>query len=723
MIRMPLREQVDLNDRWTFRLGRVSRKWLSATGEDGSPVDLPHCWNETDTFQYDRHAFCGHGAYRRSFSLPECRPSETKGSWRLRSEGFYGMAEVWLDGRRLARVDGQYMGFAIDLPAMIPGEHRLAVRLDNISRRNVLPGSKSPDFLLYGGLTGRVFLEWVPALHLDTSAVELVVGAEEADGIPIRLRVPAVNRGGKARSGDILWTLFDGTGNRVATAPPASFWTEPYLTGQLVETTLKISSPRHWSPEDPHLYWAEGRLEDGEISDIVRLRFGLRYAEFRPREGFFLNGLHLDLHGCNRHESIPGLGAALAPEVQRADAEWLKHLGCNFVRLSHYPQHSSFLDACDELGLLVYPEVATWKSVRSSSRWRRAARRQMRDLVLRDRHRPSVILWGMGNESRSRKAYVELREIVRELDPGRPTTYAENHLYRARRQKTVDLPDVWGTNYELDVLEEAALSSRLENVVLSECCNHPHSVKGDEHEELTQLNVLEQEWEQMAGRPYLAGYAVWCFTDYATEHRDRFRRLAGLCDAWRRPKMAAELFRARHSAEPFVALFVTNATTEKLPSRFRQEIPCDEGGPPDRELHVLTNCDSIRIDRDGVGVGPFDGAIHYVVGLGGTFEELTVSGLREGVEIEEKWRQHGPASRVVVSASQAHFGSGRTVAVDLRVVDESGVPARDWNGPVRLEVEGPARLKAYTADDAALIARGEGRTYVTCDRVETGTIT
>ena len=150
---------------------------------------------------------------------------------------------------------------------------------------------------------------------------------------------------------------------------------------------------------------------------------------------------------------MPGFGNALPVQQHRQDALLIKQMGCNFVRLSHYPQHPAFLDACDELGILVYAEIATWKSVRTG-RWLKSACRQMRDMIRRDRNHPSIILWGMGNESRSRKAYAALREIAEQEDGTRAVTYAENHLYRAKREKTVGIPDVWGCNYELDALEE-----------------------------------------------------------------------------------------------------------------------------------------------------------------------------------------------------------------------------------------------------------------------------
>ncbi len=695
MIRTPLRPTVELNSGWTFSRGKVGRRWLAGLEGNGETVTLPHCWNERDTFQMGRHSYSGHGAYRVAFELPKI---SSPGTWHLRSAGFYGCAEIWLDGRRVSRTDGQYLGLDIPLDSLSPGEHRLAIRMDNRKRRNVLPGFSAPDFLLYGGLVGRVWLEQRPETAIDLERFSL------------RTKIDPSGRGSVEVGHGIA-----GLSTRTTIFDPAGTVAEATTTD-----TLQIDAPHLWSPGSPNLYRAEITLMDGDRDlDAVHLHFGFATTEFRSGQGFFLNGKHTELHGANRHESIPGLGAALPPELHRRDAEHLKGLGCNFVRLSHYPQHPAFLDACDELGLLVYPEIATWKSVRSSRGWLKAARRQMRDLILRDRHRPSIILWGMGNESRSKKAYHQLGNIVRELDPQRSTIYAENHLYRARRQKIIGLPDVWGTNYELDVLEEAAASSRSGTVVVAECCNHPRSIKGDEYEELTQLNTLERDWEAIADRSYVAGYAVWGLTDYATEHRDRFRRLPGLLDAWRRPKMAAELFRARHSRQPFVALFVTGRGPERPPSRFRSDIELEPGGA--HEIHVFSNCDRVDLVIDGGGHHRLDGAVHFVLAVGAQPQRLESTGIFGSTTVRSDLRRHGNGHRIELNP-RSQATPGRTLEIDIEVVDSEGITARDFNGHCRLTIEGPARLRAYTEDDEALVARGEGRTYITCDTVDLGEV-
>jgi beta-galactosidase len=112
--------------------------------------------------------------------------------------------------------------------------------------------------------------------------------------------------------------------------------------------------------------------------DEDSLPFGLRSARFDPDEGFFLNGERTRLRGMNRHQDFPGLGNALPAFLQRHDVELLKEAGANYVRCSHYPMHPAFLDACDELGVLVFEEIASWQHI-GGDRFARNALQMMRE--------------------------------------------------------------------------------------------------------------------------------------------------------------------------------------------------------------------------------------------------------------------------------------------------------------------------------------------------------
>ena len=514
------RVRIDLDDGWQFR----------QRGKGGA-VTLPHCWNVEDTFRQGVAYYRGKGAYACTFALP-ARDDAVPGEWFLCSEGFYGRGSVELNGTSLGAVDGAYLGFCINVSdALKPGDdNALSITLSNKHHRHVLPGIKDPDFILYGGLAGRVWLERRPTLRLDVESVHIRC-SDAAITIDHRLhgaRVPDTVR--------VRWQILSAAGERVI---------EQDVGPAQTATIDDLSAFERWDIDKPVLYTAVGTLSvDGTPVDTVRKRFGVRTIEFRKGEGFILNGRRVEIRGCNRHASMPGYGSALPLAQHRADAEAIKAMGLNAVRLAHYPQHPAFLDACDELGLLVYAEIATWKSV-TTGKWLDAAARQLRGMILRDRHHPSIILWGLGNESRSREAYERLGGIAHELDPDRFTIYAENHLYRAKRQNTLNRVDVWGCNYELDALDEVADYATTGVALVSECSNSPHAVRGDLAMEQDQADRIARDLNAIAAHPAVAGFFIWSFQDYATLRKKRYQRHCGLVDAWREPKLAARMLKER----------------------------------------------------------------------------------------------------------------------------------------------------------------------------------
>lgn len=148
-----------LNRGWHFRKDKAPTSWLkSGTDETGETITLPHCWNEHDTFQQNVSCYRGFGSYRKSFSLPAGADRDDDAQWILSAGGFYGRGSLWLNGRKVANVNGQYLGFEINMTDRISkdGPNLLGIRIDNKYHRNVLPGFKMPDFLLYGGLAGGI---------------------------------------------------------------------------------------------------------------------------------------------------------------------------------------------------------------------------------------------------------------------------------------------------------------------------------------------------------------------------------------------------------------------------------------------------------------------------------------------------------------------------------------------------------------------------------------
>ena len=184
-----------------------------------------------------------------------------------------------------------------------------------------------------------------------------------------------------------------------------------------------------WSIEHPTLYTLTVQLIrpgsaglPDRVLDEKTIRFGFRTVQF-VAGGLYLNGQRVELRGLNRHQSYAYQGYAMPDSIQQLDAQLLKkQLGCNAVRTSHYPQSPAFLDACDELGLLVFVEMPGWQHIGDEA-WQAQALQNCREMVCQCRNHPSVFLWGVrvNGSSDNEAFYKRTNEAVHRLDPTRPT--------------------------------------------------------------------------------------------------------------------------------------------------------------------------------------------------------------------------------------------------------------------------------------------------------------
>jgi hypothetical protein len=177
--------------------------------------------------------------------------------------------------------------------------------------------------------------------------------------------------------------------------------------------------------------------------------------------------------------------------------------------------------------------------------------------------------------------------------------------------------------------------------------------------------------------------------------------------------MAAELFRARYSKRPFVSLHVTGAGPQTTPTRFRIEHRVDGDGRAPLELHAFTNCETLRVARDGSILAVLEGAIHHVLPLFGTFEEIIATGSRDGTVVQDRLQRHGEAQRVHLRTAVGSVHP--TVELDVEIHDDSSTVVRNWNGTVRTMIDGPGRCHPYNENHEVQVARGVGRAYVTID--------
>jgi len=689
----------DFSAGWRFHLGEL-RDPEHPRFDDAAwePVCLPHSTNCEDTFTPSRGYYRGAAWYRKRFRLRGQAPGRRL---YLVLEGAFAVTRVWLNGREVGySVDG-YTGMALDLTAaLLPGENVLAVRVDNSHDPDVLPGRPEPDYNLYGGLYREAALVATGDPCVPRSGLRLLTPVVSAQAAQVQARLQVSS--GRAGALRVAAAILDPAGR-----PAARAQAEAALSPG--ENTVLVSfpplpRPRLWSPDTPHLYRAVCDLYcDGLLTDRAETTFGLRWFEFTEQDGFLLNGRRLLLLGVNRHQDYPGLAHALPSRLQRSDAELIKALGGNFVRASHYPQHPAFLAACDDLGICVYEEIASWQFI-GGPRFADNAEAMMRAMVRRDANHPSLILWGLFNEGRDPALFARLHQAAHQEDPSRPTVYAENSPEQGLPLGTVWIPDVLGLNYELDRLDDLRRQLAGRKLLSSEHTNAGTPDPADPDQCRAQADRINADLDHLGARAWLAGSALWSMHDYGTDYHLSWPvQHSGVLDAQRRPKESAYLLCARWRQDPFVHIAGHwNPTPE-----------------PVRQVRVYTNCPRLHLLLDGRDLGERPGGhirtweVPYAPGC------LEAVGSREGVEVRYALRTHGQPARLVLEAnapSLTHPGDACWLSACL--YDGAGAPVLTGRHQVHFSASGPLRLRGVggkTVDEAIrgvaclAVARTEGQ--------------
>ena len=501
-----------------------------------------------------------------------------------------------------------------------------------------------------------------------------------------------------------------------------------------------------WSPGRPVLYVVEVRIENrGEELAAADLRTGFREVSWRP-DGFRINGETHRLAGLNRHELFPFVGFAASDRVQRNDARILKEeLGIDLVRCSHYPPSEAFLDACDELGLLVFEEPPGWQYAGTSQRdpvypdpWQpvppedrdpefeRQHLAQFRRMIERDRHRPSVVIWG-GLINETRAFTPDLWDAViaaaRELDPDRvvggATRYRRDGHEPGRFDSAHDALgrkvwpfDVFGFNdYRLGPDERPDFLPPLPDypyLVTEAIGQMPRFrewfTRGDRSAGLSRQALYHADAIEFAFADNVLGVIGWVAFDYPSPHgslwgsddprlgpRGHSLKTAGVADIFRIPKPAAALYRAQRSPARQVI----------LEAAFDWAAAATDGGP----LLFASNCDELVVsvdDGEDVRLRPdrthFPRTPHPLFVLDPPAPgavELRVRGRIDGREMAElRLTRDSSRDHLEARADDAHIlGDGvDCTRVWFQVSDPFGNLRATAAGPVRVSLDGPGVL-------------------------------
>jgi len=704
----PGRLVLPLNRNWRFSRTVVDGAHARDFDDSGyERVVIPHTNIRLPWHSFDEKSYEFLSSYRRRFKLP---PEARGHRVFVDFEGVMTASTVWINGERLGEYKGGYTPFSFDLTPNLDfnGENLLAVDVDSSERPDIPPFGHQIDYLTFGGIYREVSLRVVPATFIEnvfakpkdvltdhpTLDVDCYLQHSEATRDPLTLEV-SLSEGDRvlARSTQRL--------------PAAQATTEPVVHTVHVDN---LGSIKLWDLSHPHLYTVQVRLLQGTQSlDEVSRTIGFREAQFTDH-GFELNGKVIKLRGLDRHQTFPFVGQAMPGRAQRRDAIILrKKLRCNIVRTSHYPQSRHFLDACDQIGLLVLEEIPGWQHI-GDEPWKLISIDNVGRMIRRDWNHPSIILWGVRiNESKDdHDFYVRTNALAHKLDPTRQTGGIRYF------QESEFLEDVFTMN-DFGFPLKPPNHPRYLN---TEFVGHTYPTKTiDQVERLTEHTLRHARiHDQLASNPQYAGGIGWCAFDYNT-HGDfgSGDRICyhGVTDMFREPKPAAGFYKSQcDPAEEVVLEPAFHWARGDASIGFSNAVMC-------------SNCDHIKLyiaDELIAEVDPDRKTfqhLHYapfIVELGDLFHnkwgDLRLEGYIQGKQvIVKKYSGKGIDQKFTLLPDDTDLiadGADATRVV-LRVTDEFDAIRPFANDAIKFEIEGPAEI---IGDNPFAVVGGTGAIWI-----------
>jgi beta-galactosidase len=574
------RRVYELNRKWLFG-GRAPTGFAQPAFDDSKweRVTLPHTNVRLPWHSFEEKDFQFVSAYRRHF--------QALAGWKGKRvfvdfAGAMTAAKVSVNGHSFEEYKGGYTPFSFEITPHLKfgADNVLAVEVDSTERKDIPPFGENIDYLTFGGIYRDVALRVVPATFIENVQVRTLRPLEDSRALAVRCYL----NGPVATGSKLTAELRDG--DRVMKSAAATVAGE----AEFHEVTLEsLGAVELWDLKHPKLYNVAVRLDaapgSGMGADHYSTRIGIREAKFTP-SGFSLNGSVIKLRGLNRHQTFPYLGGAVPARVQRRDA-WIlrRELHCNIVRTSHYPQAKSFLDACDELGLLVFEETPGWQFV-GGPPWQDAVVRNVGEMIRRDWNHPAIVLWGVRiNESGDQhELYTRTNALAHKLDDTRQTG-GVRYNYSSEL-----LEDVFTMN-------DFGFPLRPPNHPLylnTEFNGHMFSTKRFDNVVRVAEHVTRHArvHNQLAGDPKYAGGIGWCAFDYNTHSNfgsgDHIC-YHGVSDIFRIPKPAAYFYKSQCEPEEEIVLEAGFFWS----SGDRSEA-AGVGLVP-----ILSNCDRIKTYYDG----------------------------------------------------------------------------------------------------------------------------
>ena len=684
------RDIYNFNPGWRYYKGDMERaETVELDDSDWEVVATPHSVELMPAEASGCRNYQGPVWYRKWFVIP----AATRGKQVfIHFEAVMGKQKVYLNGHLVKEHLGGYLPFNIDLTAngIQAGDSCLiAVMADNSDDKSYPPGKRqyTLDFSYHGGIYRDV---WMIAKS-DVSITDAVDAGKVAGGgvfihygrisekkADILIDTEVRNNGKRQRKVEVESSLVDATGTLIKRVVAMVHLDAGQ--SKTVNQKIEVRQPHLWSPDSPYLYRVESRVKEGKNTlDGGITRAGIRKAEFKGKEGFWLNGKPFgQLIGANRHQDFAYVGNALPNSGQWRDAKKLRDAGCRIIRVAHYPQDPSFMDACDELGMFVIVATPGWQYWNKEPEFARLVHENTRQMIRRDRNHACVLMWEpILNETRYPLDFaLEALRITKEEYPypGRPVAAADVHS--AGVEENYDVVYGWpGDDEKTDSPEQCIFTREYgENVDdwYAHNNNNRASRSWGERPLLVQALSLAKSYDEMyrtTGK-FIGGAQWHPFDHQRGYHPDPY--WGGIFDAFRQPKYAYHMYRSQTAPD------LNHPLAECGPVVY---IAHEMSQFSDADVVVFSNCDSVRLSvYDGTKSWtlPVIHAKGHMPNAPVVFKNVwNFWEARDYSYVQKKWQKVNILAEGIINGkvvcAQKKMPSQRSTKLRLRI-DSQGVP-------------------------------------------------
>lgn len=693
------RQTTSFDDNWQFYKGDTTGvEKPDFNDAQWRTLNVPHDWMIEGTYDQANptargggYLPAGIGWYRKTFTLTD---ADAQKEHFIEFEGIMAYSDVWINGVHLGKRPYGYISFSYDLTKHLHfgkgKSNTIVVKVDN----TIQPASR---YYTGAGIYRHVRIVSVNPVHFTQWGTVITTPAITAQKAIVAIVAEVANEGTKAGEYTVQTILIDEAGTTVKTVESK----QTIAAGSKVKfaQNMDVANPKRWDIDQPNLYKAVTKILSGKtLVDDQTISFGIREARFEAATGFWLNGKNIKIKGVCLHHDAGAVGAAVPLSVWEERFKLLKQVGANGIRTSHNPVAPEFLDLCDRMGFVVMDETFdTWTAAKNNGEkgynllFKEWWERDTRDMVMRDRNHPSIVIYSIGNEihddlsyPKGYERYKAQQDVVHQYDTTRPVTMA---LFRPNVSKVYDngyaaQMEVVGQNYR-------------ENELIAAHEAHPNwKVIGTEN-----THVLSQ-WLALRDKPYMAGQFLWTGFDYLGEadwpETTNNQGLFDRANNWKQQGLQRESW---WSNKPVVHV-VRKSDNAGAGTWVADWTPTDFDTYDNAKVQVYSNCDEVELFLNGRSLGSKlkpadDSPREWDV----TFEKGSIQavGKNDGKEVAtEEHKSAGAPAKILLTASKPTLTSNWDDAtiVQATIVDADGIPCANATNSITFSVNGAAAIQA-----------------------------